>query len=127
MLFSFFRKKTIVKNSIDNDSELHYSEAVQIIKEAFEKKSTYHYYFKQYQYYDPHGYWGITFSYKNIKIFLGSERSFIDYRLTIDDADIYLGNLDKRVLRMKRTSQKNFLILLDIMIEYINQKINFTE
>lgn len=93
----------------DNNSSLDYEEAMSIIKIVFaERFFPFPYSHNQHQYCDPHGYWGITISKENLSVFLGSERSFIDYKLTLNGNDICLGGFDDRVLKLKSTSKKKF-------------------
>ncbi|HQW43539.1 MAG: hypothetical protein IPF69_11515 [Chitinophagaceae bacterium] len=122
-MFKFFRGNKENKSGIilDNNSDLNYEEAISFIKKTFIEKVANSYSYKQNQYSDPHGYWGITFSKENISIFLGSERSSIDYRLTINGNNIYLGSFDDRVLQLKNTSKKNFIFLIDLILRYLAQ------
>ena len=74
-------------------------------------------------YYDPHGYWGAFFSDNYKTIFIGSERSFVDYSLEINGNKIALAEFDDRVMELKNTSTKNIIFLIDTIKKYLEKYI----
>ena len=105
------------KNFFDNSSELFYKDAGHIIKTYFSIKLTSFKFVRGYD--DPRGYWGFYFSYDKTTIFIGCERAFIDYSIEVAGTKIPLSTFDKRVLLLERTSEKNFIFLLDTIRKYL--------
>ena len=101
----------------DNSSELFYNEAGAVIKAYFLMELPSFKFVREYN--DPRGYWGFYFSYDKTTIFIGCERAFIDYSIEVAGTKIPLSTFDKRVLLLERTSEKNFIFLLDTIRKYL--------
>ena len=99
--------------SIDNSTELDFQQGQAFLLESVQQKLPSFKFLKSYH--DPRGYWGVFFVNNNVTLFLGSERTFIDYFLQIGNEKITLSEIDERVLKLKNTSRANFLFLIEII------------
>jgi hypothetical protein len=103
----------------DNNTELGYKECISILKKYFVRELPD---FKpEREYYDPKGYWGIFFVSGPVEIFLGYERSFLNYDLKISGVSTNLLKNDTRINKLERTSERNFFFLIDVIKKYLRE------
>jgi hypothetical protein len=101
----------------DNNNELNFKESTLFLKNYFLKEMPEFNY--ESEYYHSTGHWGIFFENKPVKIFIGYDRSFIDYSLIIDEKEIYLPEFDRRISILEITSKKNFIFLISIIKKFL--------
>ena len=101
----------------DNSNGLPSKQAINLMKYYFLTKLPAFKFIREY--YDPHGYWGAYFSNGEMTIFLGEERSFLDYSVEANGTKFALSQFDERVTLLERTSKKNLHFLLDTIKQYL--------
>ena len=114
-------ENTSMNNYFDRDPILHFHDASNLIKSYFERSMPYCKFVEEYH--ELSGQWGVKYCYQNICCLVASDRGCLDCQLIIDGKELLLIKVDRRILRIMISTEKNILLTLDVLKDFFESKI----
>lgn len=104
-------ESNMVKRTIDNTNcSMASNKAIELI-ECFFSKNLPHFQLEQ-KYEKNEGYYGAKFTHKNMQVFIGSGRGYLEAYINLDGEDIPLWKFDREILRIESLNENNINYVL---------------
>lgn len=109
-------KSNRINDLFENKYGMSFQPAIDLIKSYFAKHLPGYILLAEYK--ETSGYWGIRYSYREIKVFIGCDRGLLDVKLLVIDKDISLFEFKPLMVNIKVASEKNIQFVLNVLKQF---------
>lgn len=103
----------------DNKHLLYSKEAFELIKNYVRAELPFLTLEKEYD--KSTGQWGIQFRYRKVKVFIESDRGFLEWQIEVNDQEIPLERYENDIINIEASSRRNIEYLLRLIKEVLDQ------